>query len=306
MAYLPLPEDVIDLARSQHGVLARRQLTSLGLHHAITRRRITDGTWIDHGRAIVIPAWATDGDEHTAWMLQCEAGFDSIVTGPLAARLGGWFIPGDEHVIVRHSYTRQLPPGVHVLRREVPSPPAQRGLLALATRLDALADTLIIRSWGSACDLLDTALRQQWIDQPILDALIARRSGRGRTGVGRLRQLRLHVTGDHRSEAERRMHDILMHTDTGEWLPNHLVQSRGVVVAELDFAHLECRIALEVDGRAFHSDAARFEHDRLRQNRLVTDGWLVLRFTWKQILEDPMGISGTIRKAVQLRRTLAS
>ena len=59
------------------------------------------------------------------------------------------------------------------------------------------------------------------------------------------------------------------------------------MVAEIDFAHLGLHIAIEVDGRAFHSDRRSFERDRSRQNTLVVGGWLVLRFTWEQITERP-------------------
>jgi len=301
-----VPSAFLDLARNQHGVVATHQLTDFGIHPSVTRRRIANGTWKREGRAVIIPAWVTDDDEHEAWVLQVAAGMDAIVSGPLAARLSGWFIPGRERIVVRSSYTHRLGSDIHVLRRETPANPAQRGLLSLATRLDALADTLITRPWGDACDLLDSALQSRWIDQAILDSLIARRSGRGRKGVGRLRKLRSHVTGNHRSEAERRVADVLARSGTGEWLANYLLQSRGRVVAELDFAQLATRIAIEVDGRAYHSDSQAFERDRVRQNRLATEGWLVLRFTWKQITEDSAGVMRTVRHAVHLRSRSAS
>ena len=73
-------------------------------------------------------------------------------------------------------------------------------------------------------------------------------------------------------------------------------------VAEMDFAEKSLRIAIEVDGRAFHSDRRSFEHDRRRQNLLVLDGWLVLRFTWEQITRDPGGVVACIRAAVAQRK----
>jgi very-short-patch-repair endonuclease len=73
------------------------------------------------------------------------------------------------------------------------------------------------------------------------------------------------------------------------------------VIAELDFAHLGLRIAIEVDGRAFHSDRHAFEHDRWRQNALMVGGWLVLRFTWEQLSERPSEVIALIRAAVARR-----
>jgi very-short-patch-repair endonuclease len=43
----------------------------------------------------------------------------------------------------------------------------------------------------------------------------------------------------------------------------------------------ELKLAIEIDGRLFHTAAEVFETDRGRQNTLVLDGWCVLRFTWR-------------------------
>ena len=47
------------------------------------------------------------------------------------------------------------------------------------------------------------------------------------------------------------------------------------------------KIAIEIDGFAYHSDRARYQQDRNRQNLLVLDGWTVLRFTWEDITDRP-------------------
>ena len=51
----------------------------------------------------------------------------------------------------------------------------------------------------------------------------------------------------------------------------------------LDVGFRRRRLAVEIDGREFHSDRKLFETDRWRQNALVLDGWRVLRFTWRMI-----------------------
>ncbi|MEK9809938.1 MAG: DUF559 domain-containing protein, partial [Candidatus Nanopelagicales bacterium] len=88
----------------------------------------------------------------------------------------------------------------------------------------------------------------------------------------------------------------------GTWTANHpVVDKSGRVVAEIDFAHVDLGIAIEVDGRAFHSDQRSFERDRARQNDLVLRGWLVLRFTWEQITTRPEWVTAEICKAVARR-----
>lgn len=47
----------------------------------------------------------------------------------------------------------------------------------------------------------------------------------------------------------------------------------------LDFAIKQDKVAIEVDGFAFHSHRQTFDSDRIRQNLIVADGWNVVRIT---------------------------
>jgi len=60
------------------------------------------------------------------------------------------------------------------------------------------------------------------------------------------------------------------------------------------------RLALELDGFAFHGNLTAFNYDRLRQNDLVAAGWSVLRFSYENIKFD------TSRCVAQLQEALAS
>jgi very-short-patch-repair endonuclease len=56
---------------------------------------------------------------------------------------------------------------------------------------------------------------------------------------------------------------------------------------ELDFLWREERLAVEMDGFAFHGDRAAFEADRRRDADLAARGIQVMRVTWRQIAEEP-------------------
>jgi very-short-patch-repair endonuclease len=89
----------------------------------------------------------------------------------------------------------------------------------------------------------------------------------------------------------------------GNWIANYAVRDdSGRILAEIDFAHLELKIAIEVDGRAFHSDGRSFERDRERQNMLALRGWLVLRFTWDRLVNDPEGVIAEVVTALTALR----
>lgn len=59
------------------------------------------------------------------------------------------------------------------------------------------------------------------------------------------------------------------------------------MIAVVDVLFPAQRLVLEVDGYAAHSAREAFERDRRRQNRLVAEGYIVLRFTWRDLTERP-------------------
>ena len=59
------------------------------------------------------------------------------------------------------------------------------------------------------------------------------------------------------------------------------------------------KVAIEVDGWAFHSDGEAFQIDRERQNAIALLGWQVLRFTWLDLTEYPERVLAIIRSAIR-------
>jgi len=58
------------------------------------------------------------------------------------------------------------------------------------------------------------------------------------------------------------------------------------------------KVAIEVDGWAFHSNAEVFVGDRNRQNNIALLGWKVLRFTWLDLTEYPQRVIAEIEHAI--------
>ncbi|HEX5614146.1 MAG TPA: hypothetical protein VFZ83_03230 [Acidimicrobiia bacterium] len=69
----------------------------------------------------------------------------------------------------------------------------------------------------------------------------------------------------------------------------------------LDLAYPELRIAIEYDGWEFHSTRGAFDADRNRGNLIVTDGWVLLRFTSKSSREE---VVETVRRAIESQSRL--
>jgi len=153
-----------------------------------------------------------------------------------------------------------------------------------------------------ARELLDHALQLRWIAHDDWAELVEPRTGCGRTGSARLGRLGRRIrTGAH-SEGERVLHRILQRGGVRGWVANYPVADcRGRVLAVADVAFPELKLCVEVDGRAAHSGREQFERDRERQNVLVLEGWMVLRFTWAQLVNEPEAVLAQVRAAIAAR-----
>lgn len=78
--------------------------------------------------------------------------------------------------------------------------------------------------------------------------------------------------------------------------------SDSTFFARVDLADEHLRIVIEADSFEFHGSPKAMDRDCRRYNRLVVRGWLVLRFTWKQVMFEPGLVAETVRALVDERR----
>lgn len=301
-----------DLARlqgravSKGGVVSPADLDACGFTAKAVRHRLSEGTWHRVGGAIILAprqsSSARWSDTALAWILRLTFGPQTRISGSLALRRAGWHLPNESHIVVLRDKPNRRLAGVTVLRRPDDNLASDPSGLRFVPAREALVDCLTVLPAAAAANVLDTALQKRYIGPDTLAEELAARVGRGRLNATGLRQLIARATSGSRSEAEQRMSRLLRRSGTGPWIPNHpLLDPTGRVTAEIDFAHVGLRIAIEVDGRAFHSDRGSFERDRWRQNALTLGGWLVLRFTWEQITQRPHEVIAVIQAAVAQR-----
>lgn len=320
----PVPHASQDLAalrrcaQARGGVVSDADLRACGFSAAAVRRRLVDGTWRRWG-AIVIPGAAPEvsgreaarggglaglglGDLGQAWALQITYGPRAAISGALAMRRAGWRLPTSVAIVAAPDKPRVGVPGIVVIRRQLGRVLLRPDGLRYVPAMEALLDTCLTLDDARAADLLDAALQSRVISPESFSDAVEGRLGFGHRGARMLRSLRDRACTGSRSEAEQRMGALLKLSRTGPWAANHPIRDEsGRVVAEIDFAHEDLRIAIEVDGRAYHSDRRSFERDRERQNLLVVRGWLVLRFTWEQITQRPEEVLAAIDAAVRMR-----
>ena len=79
------------------------------------------------------------------------------------------------------------------------------------------------------------------------------------------------------------------------------LQARTV---HLDAAVPELKVAVELDGAAFHGSAEARERDTRRDVALAALGWVVLRFSYRRLTSDPAGCRRDIATVCRARRAL--
>jgi very-short-patch-repair endonuclease len=88
-----------------------------------------------------------------------------------------------------------------------------------------------------------------------------------------------------RSELERRFHQLI----AGKGLPaprrNSIVEIRGERF-EVDAWWPEHRLVVELDGVKAHDTDSRFELDRRRDELFTSEGFRVVRVTWKRVTKE--------------------
>lgn len=107
------------------------------------------------------------------------------------------------------------------------------------------------------------------------------------------RKLPMHTAVPHmiRSELEQRFLALIQR----HALPRPRVNA-NVAGHEVDFLWSDQRLIAETDGAATHRTATAFERDRRRDATLLVAGYRVVRFTWRQVTQEPHTVAETLRR----------
>lgn len=71
--------------------------------------------------------------------------------------------------------------------------------------------------------------------------------------------------------------------------------------ARVDLADPALRIVIEAEGYETHGTRGGFDNDCARYTALTADGWLVLRFTWTQVMHRPTWVAEQLVRVRDLR-----
>lgn len=303
----PIPTAIIEqriavLAAGQHGVVARSQLLGLGMTPSRIQRFLASGRLRRKHHGVYLLGHLT-GSLEPALAREMAAvlagGPGTVVSHGHAAAL--WEIaprppaPIPVHVLVPGRAPLKRP-GITAHRAPDLAPAdvtSVRGI-PVTTPLRTIRDLAAIATHRELERVVARAERGGLVNAKELEGLVARR--RGRPGGPTLRAV-IHRAGGPaftRSEAETRFLDLIR----GSGIP--APQVNAVVHGhEVDFYWPGHRIAVEIDGFAYHRSRRSFARDRQRDADLLTAaGVSVLRFTWAQVTRRQKATLVTLARAL--------
>lgn len=257
----------------------------------VVDRKIRSGEWRRCWRGVYFADDRPFTDAARVRALVWSYGADAAASALTAAWWQGFsrFCPEIVDVTVPRSSNGRAHPGSRVRRRDLVGDDVvlDRGLRVTAAPLTAIEAA--VRTRGGA-KIMDRALQD---NVELRELWHAHLRNKGRYGSPAARIL-LQAAGDGaHSEAERLFIRLLKRVGITGWRTNYPVGGYFV-----DVAFLRSKLAVEIDGLAFHSESDDFHRDRLRQNHISLLGWQVLRFTWLDLTEYPDRVIATLRSAL--------
>ena len=303
MREFPAPLAVV--VRRQHGMFTMDQAHRCGLTRASVEVLLSSGLIrrVDRGvlRHVVVPR-SQEGD---LLRYVLAAGSGAVASHRSAAALWGIEdVRSDkpELTVPRGKRVRRRGAIVHestdldrmdvVVRNGVPTTDLPRTILDLARTLDDRALALAVQ-W---------CRRERGLSWAQVAGVLRRHARRGRPGIRRLR--RVIASEAHRDEvSDSTFEELVIALVLEHGLPEPVLHHRahlGGHDLEIDLAYPRLKVAIELDG-GDHMKPTVFRSDRRRQNAVVLDGWLILRFTWDDFCKHPGRIVEEIRVAIEAR-----
>lgn len=276
----------------QAGIITRAQALAAGMTSDAVDHRLRTRRWRPLHPRIYLVAGHRLGDEARVRAAACWAGEGAALSGAAAAWWHGLVpdAPLTVGVTVGRRRNPRSRPGVAVRRRDVPAADLtdHRGLAVTAPPLSLLEAAVELGPAGASA--LDRALQRSLRFPDVYAAYCRNLGAYGSASAGRL----LVAAADRSaSAAERVLVRLLRDAGLRGWRCGF--PALGFLI---DVAFPAVRVAIEVDGWAWHMDAARAQADKRRQNALVMAGWTILRFTWHDLVLRPHVVIAAIRQAV--------
>jgi predicted transcriptional regulator of viral defense system len=291
----PLDRALAELAGRQWGVVSLAQLRALGIGARAVQLRAETGRLrrVHRGVYAVGGAVVPREGRWLAAVLACgEGAVLSHVSAAVHWNLLQYDAPRPE---VTAPASRRGVPGIRLHRSR--SLDAQDTTNHQGIPITTVHRTLLDIAAQVPDHHLERALAQterlQLYDHTAITDTIARANGH--RGTKRLASAIRSDPGWTRGELEARMRTLARDHGLPRPLSNHSLDAPDHPGLEADFYFPTHRLVVETDGWEDHKTRHAFEADRAKDAALTAAGYTVMRFTWRQLRDDPETVADRIR-----------
>lgn len=290
-----------DVASRQGAVLTRAQLRGSGVTRRQLDRLVATESLVRVGRGLYTQVGVAGGWEAELWMAVLDAG-----PGAVAYRLsaGAWWqldgVPaGAIEVAVGRGHQSRSARTCRLPTLKAEQVTHHHGL-PITTTARTLADLGGVASHGTVERALESSLRTGLVALEEVEALAGSLRSRGAGVLRSVLAVRPRGAPPTGSDAETLFAQIARRCGLPPPERQYRVLLRGREY-RLDFAWPALRLAVEIDGFEVHGRPGALRADLRRQNRIQLDGWLILRFTWADLVQHPLEVEGDLRAGWSLR-----
>jgi very-short-patch-repair endonuclease/predicted transcriptional regulator of viral defense system len=288
---------VAELANSQFGVVSRRQLAVHGLTPSMLEVRLARGLLVRLHRGVYGVGHRRLTDDGF-WLAAVLAGGEGAALSHRdAAGLHGLRPSNRPRIEISTPAAMTSTPRLDVYgrRRLDPSEITAIAGIPVTTVARTLVDLADVVPGRQLLKVVNEAERRQVLDVRAVERCLERTRGRRGAGPAALRAVLV--------EHARRGTEIFR-SDL-EMLLDALVDRRrlarprfnAIVEGDEVDAFWPPRLIVEADGWETHKTRQAFERDRAKDARLTALGYRVLRFTHRQIADDPSAVAAILRAA---------
>jgi hypothetical protein len=296
----------VELARvasRQHSLVTWNQALAVGLDRRTLCRWIENGRLLtQHDGVFALPGAAAT-TEQAMWAAWLACGPDAVFSHRRAG--AEWEIDRSGTSLLEMTVPRQrrpAPAGVilHRLADMRPDHLRWRNGLPFTSPARTLVDLGAVLRPRQVEKALERALVERLVTCGGVRLVLDDVARKGRAGAGVIRSI---LDGRPLGEAipdgmlEPVMAKLLRDYGLPPAVFQHPVKHEGRRM-KIDFAYPELKIAIEVDGYVTHRTIDELQDDDERQNLLVDLGWIVLRFTWRHVHNEPDYVAERIRRHV--------
>lgn len=222
-----------------------------------------------------------------------------------AAQRHGW---GQKHVPdlpdVTFPRTRHLPPGARRLVVPHWSDIAPEDIVDGVTGIRrTLVDCMRMLPLDESLPILESALRVGDVTKGELLAIARSMRGRGRTRAIEVATLASARAVNPYESTLRALAATVPGLDVEPQMPIRMSER---LVLHPDLADAALGVLIEAESFEWHGKSAALTRDCVRYNAFTLRGWIVVRFSWYQVMFEPAYVLGVLAEVVRLARRHAN